>query len=177
MMKTVILIHIGWTAKYSPQTFHKSLGFLFHYEYPDFPHLGNTLVEVVGCKTIFIFIMGISTLAIQHLAASLNWLMPDRSILNSSLVELLVSSPLICMCNSFIITMTAYWAQWYLKSPASRLFTQQFIQAQIKENIKAPHHWPLCGEFTGDQWIPHTKGQQRGKCFHLMTSSWHLLWN
>ena len=23
------------------------------------------------------------------------------------------------------------------------------IQAQIKENIKAPHHWPLCGEFTG----------------------------
>ena len=35
---------------------------------------------------------------------------------------------------------------------------------QIKENIKAPRHWPLCGEFTGDRWIP-------GKCFHLMTSS------
>ena len=34
------------------------------------------------------------------------------------------------------------------KSPASRLFTQPFIQTQIKENIKAPHHWPLCpGEF------------------------------
>ena len=31
---------------------------------------------------------------------------------------------------------------------ASRLFTQPFIQAQIKENIKAPRHWPLCGEFT-----------------------------
>ena len=28
------------------------------------------------------------------------------------------------------------------------------IQAQITENIKAPRHWPLCGEFTGDQWIP-----------------------
>ena len=28
------------------------------------------------------------------------------------------------------------------------------IQTQIKENIKAPRHWPLCGEFTGDQWIP-----------------------
>ena len=24
-----------------------------------------------------------------------------------------------------------------------------------------------------DRWIPHTKGQLRGKCFHLMTSSWH----
>ena len=33
------------------------------------------------------------------------------------------------------------------------------IQVQIKENIKAPRHWPLWGEFTGDQWIPRTKGQ------------------
>ena len=32
-------------------------------------------------------------------------------------------------------------------------------QAQIKENIKAPRHWPLCGKFTGDRWIPHTNGQ------------------
>ena len=40
-------------------------------------------------------------------------------------------------------------ARWRLKSPASRLFTQPFIQTQIKENIKAPRHWPLCGEFTG----------------------------
>ena len=29
------------------------------------------------------------------------------------------------------------------------LFTQPFIQTQIKENIKAPRHWPLCAEFTG----------------------------
>ena len=34
-----------------------------------------------------------------------------------------------------------------------------FIQAQTKENIKAPRHWPLCVEFTGDQWIPRTNGQ------------------
>ena len=27
------------------------------------------------------------------------------------------------------------------------------------ENIKAPRHWPLWGEFTGDRWIPRTKGQ------------------
>ena len=44
----------------------------------------------------------------------------------------------------------------------SRLFTQPLIQAQIKENIKAPRHWPLCGELTGDRWIPRTKGQYRG---------------
>ena len=41
-----------------------------------------------------------------------------------------------------------------LKSPASPMFTQPFIQAQMKENIKAPRHWPLCAEFTGDRWIP-----------------------
>ena len=46
------------------------------------------------------------------------------------------------------------WARWRLKSPASSLFTQPFIQAQTKENIKAPRHWPLCGEFTGDRRIP-----------------------
>ena len=36
---------------------------------------------------------------------------------------------------------------------------------------KSSRHWPLCGEFTGDRWIPRTNGQLRGKCFHLMTSS------
>ena len=52
------------------------------------------------------------------------------------------------------------------------MFTQPFIQAQIKENIKAPHHWPLCRKFTDERWIPRTKGQLREKCFHVMTSSW-----
>ena len=32
------------------------------------------------------------------------------------------------------ITVTSWWAWWRLKSPASRLFTQSFMQAQIKEN-------------------------------------------
>ena len=70
------------------------------------------------------------------------------------------------------ITLTSQWARWRLKSPAYGLFTQLFIQVQIKEDITAPRHWPLCGEFIGDRWILRTKGQQRGKCFHLMTSSW-----
>ena len=42
--------------------------------------------------------------------------------------------------------------RWRLKSTASRLFTQPFIQAQIKENIKIPHHWPFYGnsQVTGE---------------------------
>ena len=42
----------------------------------------------------------------------------------------------------------------------------RLFKAQIKENIKAPRHWPLWGKFTGD------KGPVTRKCFHLMTSSW-----
>ena len=61
-----------------------------------------------------------------------------------------------------VITVTSYWAQWRLKPPSSRLFTQALVQAQIKVNIEAPRHWPLWGDFTG---------QYRGNCFHLMTSS------
>ena len=66
------------------------------------------------------------------------------------------------------MTMTS----WRLKSPASPLYAQLFVQAQIRENIKVPRHWPLWGEFTDDRWIPRTKGQLRGECFHSMMSSY-----
>ena len=56
-----------------------------------------------------------------------------------------------------------------------RCLLKLFIQAQIQENINAPRYWPLCGEFTGDRCIFRTKGQLRGKCFHLMTSSWIMI--
>ena len=36
----------------------------------------------------------------------------------------------------------------------SRWFTQPFIKAQIKENTKAPHHWPLCGNSPGTGEFP-----------------------
>ena len=65
------------------------------------------------------------------------------------------------------LTVTSKWARWRLKSSASPLLTHLFIQTQIIENIKAPHHWPLC-----DRWIPCTNGQWLGKCFQLMTSLW-----
>ena len=58
------------------------------------------------------------------------------------------------------ITVTSQWARWHLKSPASRLFTQPFIQAQIKKKyqssasqafvwgvhrwpVNSPHKWPV----------------------------------
>ena len=35
----------------------------------------------------------------------------------------------------------------------------RFFICYIKENTKAPRHWPLWGEFTGHRWIPRTKDQ------------------
>ena len=40
---------------------------------------------------------------------------------------------------NYIITRTS----WRLKSPLTRLFIQQLVQANIKENIKTLHYWPL----------------------------------
>ena len=57
------------------------------------------------------------------------------------------------------ITGTSKWARWRLKSSVSWLFTQAFVRAQIKEHIIALRHWSLCGEFTGDRWIPRTEDQ------------------
>ena len=36
-------------------------------------------------------------------------------------------------------------------------FVQSFLQALIKENMKAPRHWSLWGEFTVDRWISLAK--------------------
>ena len=133
-----------------------------------------------------------------------------RSFVHSDwIINRLVSAFLVTIhISDFNITVTSRWARWRLKSPASRLFTQSYVQAQIKGNIKAPRHWPcegnspvtgefpaqrasnaenvsiwwrhhagrlfnaqikentkaprhlpMCGEFTGDRWIPRTKGQ------------------
>ena len=61
---------------------------------------------------------------------------------------------------------TLRWARYRLKSPASRLFTQSFIQAQIKEHIKAPRHWPLCprGIKPGPVNSPHKGPVTRKMC-------------
>ena len=52
------------------------------------------------------------------------------------------------LSESMVAFPTGATGRRRLKSPASRLFIQSFIQTLIKENIKAPRHWPLCGEFT-----------------------------
>ena len=53
-----------------------------------------------------------------------------------------------------IIENALHWRHNDHDGALNQLFTQPFIQTQIKENIKAPRHWPLCGEFTGTGEFP-----------------------
>ena len=60
---------------------------------------------------------------------------------------------------------------------ASQITSTKIVYSTVysgAETMKAPRHWPLWREFTGYRWIPRTKGQQLGKCFYLMTSSWWM---
>ena len=67
-------------------------------------------------------------------------------IITSSWVDMIIL-PMFSHCSDVIK------APWCLQSPTSPLFTQPFIQAHIKESIKAPRHWtfegnsPVTGEF------------------------------
>ena len=58
-----------------------------------------------------------------------------------------------------------------LASLAFGLFAQSFIQAHIKESIKALRHWSFWGIHRWQMDSPHTWPVKRKK-FFLMTSSW-----
>ena len=51
------------------------------------------------------------------------------------------------------------------------LLLKQFIQTKIKENFKAPRHWPLVGnaENVSNWWRHHVKLSSRSQCLSLGT--------
>ena len=56
--------------------------------------------------------------------------------------------------------------------------SQLFVQAQIKENIKAPRRWPLGVESTGDRWFPSKRASKAENVslwwrHHVITLIWH----
>ena len=85
---------------------------------------------------------------------------------NERWIEVIAPPILFCiislMCDFLwkcpTITVTSYWARWRLKSPACRLFTQPFVQAQIKESTKAQLHLAFLREI---HWWP-VNSRQKG---------------
>ena len=43
----------------------------------------------------------------------------------------------------------------------SIVYSTVCVQAEIKENIKAPRHWPLCGEFIGEFPVQRASNAER----------------
>ena len=62
-----------------------------------------------------------------------------------------------------MVAVVRPWSSWEARRQEETIMytetNQVFVQVQIKENIKAPRHWPLLGETSGDRWISLTKGQ------------------
>ena len=67
------------------------------------------------------------------------------------------------------ITVTPQWTLWGLKSHASLLFAQPYVQVHSKENIKTPpHKGPVTPENVSSRWRHHVS------CFADTPSHWVL---
>ena len=81
------------------------------------------------------------------------YIIPIRHPKHRSITPKFVTRPSVYLC-----TMEQSALQTWMWCSCDPKYLSLF-KAQIKENIKAPRHWPLWGKFTGDRWIPRTKGQ------------------
>ena len=88
-----------------------------------------------------------------------------------------------------IMVSIKHWATWSLNSKKSLQWCHngrtgvsnhqphdcllnRLFRRRSKKTSKLRIAGLCAGEFTGDWWIPRKNGQWRGKCFHLMMSSW-----
>ena len=59
---------------------------------------------------------------------------------------------------------SSYYNDVIMSAMASQITSLTSVNSSVysgTDQIKhqTPRHWPLCGEFTGDLWIPHRNGQ------------------
>ena len=93
----------------------------------------------------------IQCLFITHLETSFITTYDDQTTITTK--YLLKDTPNQQRHSTDSITVTSQWARWRLKSPASPLFTQPFIQEQMKEKSKlritglCAGNSPVTGEF------------------------------
>ena len=152
------------------------------------PTLYSTTRMVIGGKTLNLFGIGIACKITQYRESRLRlWSWKCKGLLYLKLEKKLMKirrwyvkryydiCRYICISRITNNQNVSYYAiplQWrhnerdcvWNHHPRDCLI-QPFIRAQIKENIKAPRHWPLCGDFTGDRRIHRTKGPVKQEMF------------
>ena len=73
----------------------------------------------------------------------------------------------------------AYYSDVIMGTITSEITSLTIVYATVYSEADQRKHQSSASlvfvrEFTGDRWIPRTNGQLRGRCFHLMTSSWSV---
>ena len=80
--------------------------------------------------------------------------------------------------DDVIVSLRGSTLQWHSTNiTLSQITGNSIVYSTVcsctyKRKYHSLRHWPLWGGSIGDPWIPVTRGQWRGKCFHFMTSLW-----
>ena len=79
-------------------------------------------------------------------------------------------------CFGFIVFLGVHYSDAIMGAMAFQITSLTIVYSTVYSDADQRKHQSSASlafvrEFTGDRWIPHTNGQLRGKCFHLMTSS------
>ena len=123
----------------------------------------------------------------------MTWLLPETSTYHSWLVRTLFQTygewNHMDLVGSIMQTESKTWqnrvhvsrntySDVIMNAMASQITCASMVRSTLcsgaDTSSSASLAWHWWGEFTGERWIPLTKGQQRGKCFDLMTSSWYF---
>ena len=102
------------------------------------------------------------------------------SILAASLRDLLINTHTQNRQSAciFPLQLPSHYNDVTMSAMASQITSLPIVYLTVSSSVDQRKHQSsaslafVCGEFTGDRWIARTKGQLRGKCFHLMTSSY-----
>ena len=80
--------------------------------------------------------------------------------------------------SQLITSNSIYYSDAIISAMASQITSLTIVYSTVYISADQRKHQSsallaFMWEFTDDRWIPRTKGQWRGKCFHLLTSSWY----
>ena len=168
------LNHIRLTSPQYPvaQPGHQQLSYWTWHSWPESSHVIYNLESPPVMKTRKYLLPSLPSpvLTTHQLYSSLTQHQRPTGLYHSGKVETQSQNSSLVwnvICNIYQSCGISHYSDVIMRAMASPItgvsivwvFTQLLVQAQIKENIKALRHWPLCGEFTGDRWIVRTKGQ------------------
>ena len=82
-----------------------------------------------------------------------------------------------CRLHSISENKYSHYNDVIMTTVASQITGLTFVYSTVYSDTDQRKHQSSASlafvwEIHRDRWIPRTKGQLRGKCFHLMTSSW-----